>query len=57
MIEANVSGSDVPTATRVIAVIAGGIDKQQPSSSAISPTTAVINPTIPNAVKNAGHPP
>jgi hypothetical protein len=55
--DANVSGTDVPKATKVIAVIAGGILRTQPRSSATSPTMAVIPPTKPRAMKNAGHPP
>ena len=55
--EANVSGTEVPKATKVIAVIAGGILRTQPRSSATSPTMAVIAPTRPSAIKNAGHPP
>ena len=55
--EANVSGTDVPKATNVIAVIAGGILSVHPNNSATSPTIAVIPPTIARAIKNAGHPP
>lgn len=55
--EAKVSGTDVPKATKVIAVIAGGILRTQPKSSATSPTIAVIAPTIPRAIQNAGQPP
>lgn len=55
--EAKVSGTDVPKATKVIAVIAGGIAKVHPNNSATSPTMAVIPPTIPRAMKNAGQPP
>jgi len=55
--DAKVSGTEVPKATKVIAVIAGGIPRQQPKSSAASPTMAVIPPTIPRAIKNAGQPP
>jgi hypothetical protein len=55
--EAKVSGTDVPRATKVIAVIAGGIDSVHPNNSATSPTIAVIPPTIPRAIKNDGQPP
>lgn len=55
--EAKVSGTEVPRATSVIAVIAGGIERTQPKSSATSPTMAVMAPTKPSAIKNAGKPP
>lgn len=55
--EAKVSGTDVPRATSVMAVIAGGILSTQPKSSATSPTMAVMAPTKPSAIKNAGKPP
>ena len=55
--EAKVSGTEVPRATSVMAVIAGGIESTQPKSSATSPTMAVIAPTKPSAIKNAGKPP
>lgn len=55
--EAKVSGTDVPRATNVIAVTAGGILKTHPKSSATSPTIAVIPPTIARAMKKAGQPP
>ena len=51
------SGTEVPRATSVIAVIAGGIERTQPKSSATSPTMAVMAPTKPSAIKNAGKPP
>ena len=55
--EAKVSGTEVPRATSVMAVIAGGIESTQPKSSATSPTMAVMAPTKPSAMKNAGKPP
>jgi len=55
--EANVSGTEVPKATRVMAVIAGGILRTHPKSSATSPTMAVMAPTKPSAIKKAGKPP
>ena len=55
--DAKVSGTEVPRATSVIAVIAGGIERTQPKSSATSPTMAVIAPTKPSAIKKAGKPP
>jgi hypothetical protein len=54
---ANVSGSEVPIATRVIAVICGSIPKTQPINSATSPTTPVMIPMKVSAIKNAGFPP
>ena len=44
-------------ATKVIALTAGGIDNEQPKSSATSPTIKVIPPTIARAMKKAGKPP
>merc|ERR1719335_1842379 len=44
VIEANVSGSDVPSATKVIAVISSGTPQTHPKMAATSPTTAVQIP-------------
>ena len=44
VILANVSGRDVPIATKVIAVIWGSIPRTQPINSATSPTIPVIIP-------------
>mmetsp|Transcript_23021 Transcript_23021/g.40514 ORF Transcript_23021/g.40514 Transcript_23021/m.40514 type:complete len:128 (-) Transcript_23021:621-1004(-) len=57
VLEANVSGRLVPSATRVIAVISSGIPTQQPSNLAMSPTIAVTHPIIPSAQKKQGQPP
>jgi hypothetical protein len=57
VIDANVSGSEVPRATRVIAVIESGIPQTQPSMEAHSPTIAVIAPINERAAIKAGHPP
>lgn len=51
------SGTEVPKETKVIAVIAGGILRTHPKSSATSPTIAVSVPTKPRAMKKAGQPP
>ena len=55
--DAKVSGTEVPRATSVMAVIAGGILNTHPKSSATSPTMAVMAPTNPRAMKKAGKPP
>jgi len=55
--DANVSGREVPIATKVIAVIAGLSPTTQPSSSATVPTTAVIPPISASATMKAGKPP
>lgn len=57
VIDANVSGRDVPTATKVMALTAVGMCKQHPKISATSPTTKVTIPTIASAMKKAGQPP
>jgi len=54
---ANVSGRDVPTATKVIAVIDGSNPMTQPSRLATEPTIAVIIPMRARAMKKAGAPP
>ena len=51
---ANVSGNEVPKATRVIAVIESFIGIVHPSIVAASPTMAVIIPMNNSATKNAG---
>lgn len=57
VILANVSGSEVPRATRVIAVTESGIPHTHPSIEAQSPTIAVTPPIKVSATMNAGHPP
>jgi hypothetical protein len=57
IILANVSGREVPNATRVIPVTAYGIPRAHPNNIAASPTTMVIRPIIDRAIMNAGHPP
>jgi hypothetical protein len=54
--EANVSGSDVPKATKVIAVTAGLSPITHPNSPAISPTIAVTIPIKDRATQKANHP-
>ena len=54
VILANVSGNEVPNATRVIAVIESYMGMTQPSIVAASPTIAVITPMNNSATKNAG---
>jgi hypothetical protein len=56
ILEAIVSGRDVPKATKVIAVTACLSLIAQPSKLAISPTIAVQRPIIARAKKNAGQP-
>jgi len=56
-IEANVSGSEVPNATKVMAVIDGLIPKTHPKRLANSPTTAVTIPTKAKEVAKQAHPP
>ena len=57
VILANVSGREVPIATRVIAVICGSIPKTQPTNSATVPTIPVIIPIKVKAIIKAGLPP
>lgn len=57
VILANVSGREVPTATRVIAVTAGLRPIVQPRTVATSATTAVMVPMKVRAIIKAGHPP
>lgn len=56
-IDANVSGRDVPRATKVIAVIDGLIPRTHPKMEANSPTTAVTIPITPSAQPKQAHPP
>ena len=44
VLEAKVSGSDVPMATKVMAVMASGRPRQHPKMAATSPMMAVTNP-------------
>jgi len=57
VILANVSGSDVPRATRVMAVTELGSPITQPSKPATSPTIAVTPPMKHKAIMNEGYPP
>ena len=57
VILANVSGREVPRATKVIAVMESSIPQTQPRREATSPTTAVTAPMKERATRNAGHPP
>lgn len=57
VIDANVSGSEVPRATKVMAVTESGIPTTQPSMEAHSPTIAVTAPMKVRAAQKAGHPP
>ena len=54
---ANVSGSEVPIATKVIAVTPGLMPITQPITDAISPTMAVSPPMKQIATIKQGHPP
>lgn len=57
VILAKVSGSEVPTATRVMAVTASARPRVHPRTVATSATTAVIEPMKVRATKKAGQPP
>jgi hypothetical protein len=57
VILANVSGREVPNATRVIAVIDSFIPSTQPSSDANSPTIAVTKPIKAREAKKLALPP
>ena len=57
VILANVSGKDVPKATRVIAVTDSSMPKTHPNIVAISPTKAVTIPMYNNDTINAALPP
>lgn len=56
-IEAKVSGSDVPRATKVMAVTDGWIKRTHPNKSANSPMTKVVKPIMANEIMKAGKPP
>ena len=56
VMDAKVSGSDVPRATIVIAVTDYSIPKTHPRTLAISPTTAVTRPIIPRDTMKAAFP-
>jgi len=56
-IDANVSGKEVPSATKVIAVIDGLIPSTHPKRVAISETRAVTIPITPRAQQKQAHPP
>ena len=56
-IEAKVSGSDVPRATKVMAATDSSIPRVHPKTVANSPTINVIIPINVKATKNAGPPP
>ena len=56
-IEANVSGKEVPRATKVMAVIDGLIPRTHPKMLANSPTTAVTIPMTPRAQPKQAQPP
>ena len=57
VILAKVSGSEVPIATKVIAVTESLSPIVHPRTEAISPTTKVTAPIRASAMTNAGHPP
>ena len=57
VILANVSGKEVPIATRVIPVTAGLRPTTHPKTVATSPTIVVTIPIRKRATKNAAHPP
>mmetsp|Transcript_4647 Transcript_4647/g.10253 ORF Transcript_4647/g.10253 Transcript_4647/m.10253 type:complete len:215 (-) Transcript_4647:1553-2197(-) len=57
VLDANVSGNDVPNATKVIAVISSGRSRTQPSMDAMSPTMAVTPPVINKLKKKVSQPP
>ena len=57
VIEANVSGKEVPSATKVMAVTVGFKPMTQPKSSANSPTIAVVMPMKASATPKHGSPP
>ena len=55
--EANVSGSEVPSATKVMAVIASGMPSTQPKREATSPMIAVTTPMATRATTKHSQPP
>lgn len=54
---ANVSGREVPRATKVMAVTDGKIPNTHPNKFANSPTIKVTNPINPSERKKQGNPP
>lgn len=56
VIEAKVSGSDVPSATNVIALIGAGTPRTHPKAVAIYSTKYVTKPIIPSDAKKELHP-
>ena len=56
LIEANVSGSEVPSATNVIAVTLYFKPSEQPNQFAASPTIAVTSPIMDRATPKVTHP-
>ena len=56
-IEAKVSGSDVPRATKVMAVTDGLIKRTHPNKSANSPMIKVVKPIKANEITKDGKPP
>ena len=57
VMDANVSGREVPRATRVIAVMESSMDRMQPKRVANSPTIPVQRPMKARATTKAGFPP
>jgi hypothetical protein len=57
VIDANVSGKEVPRATNVMAVTESSIPHTHPNISAAYPTITVIPPMYARETTNAGHPP
>mmetsp|Transcript_16483 Transcript_16483/g.51815 ORF Transcript_16483/g.51815 Transcript_16483/m.51815 type:complete len:220 (-) Transcript_16483:657-1316(-) len=57
VIEAKVSGREVPSATSVMAVTWSGMLSTHPSSPAMSPTIAVTMPIISSEIAKQGQPP
>jgi hypothetical protein len=56
-IDAKVSGSDVPRATKVIAVTDGFIKRTHPNKSANSPIINVVKPMNASEITKQGNPP
>jgi hypothetical protein len=56
-IEAKVSGNEVPKATKVIALIVGGMPNTQPNTVAKFSTTTVVIPMKPREMMKHGNPP
>merc|ERR1719379_3063867 len=57
ILEAKVSGKDVPSATKVIAVIESGTPSRQPKSEARSPIQAVTKAIMARELKKQTQPP